>query len=68
MIHSFGFCAEEGHRLRRINSNKESESNDILIHFIEFSNVHNSDRSSSVTQSNRSHKNVEISLRKQQGS
>ena len=29
-------------------SKKESESNIVLIHFVEFSNVHNSDRSSNV--------------------
>ena len=33
-------------------SEKESESNDILIHFVEFSNAHNSDGSSKATQSN----------------
>ena len=38
-------------------SKKESESNDILLHFIEFSNVHNSDRSSKATRSNLAYKN-----------
>ena len=33
-------------------SEKESQSNDILLHFVEFSNVHNSDRSSNTTRSN----------------
>ena len=41
IIHSFGFRAEEGHRLSHSYSKKESKSNDILIHFVEFSNVHN---------------------------
>ena len=31
-------------------SKKESESNNILIPFVEFSNAHNRDRSSNVTQ------------------
>ena len=30
-------------------SEKESQSNDTLLHFVEFSNVHNSDRSSNAT-------------------
>ena len=30
---------------------KDSESNDSLIHFIEFSNVHNGDRSLNATKS-----------------
>ena len=33
-------------------SEKESQSNDTLLHFIEFSNVHNSDRSSNASRSN----------------
>ena len=33
-------------------SEKESQSNDTLLHFVEFSNVHNSDRSSNATRSN----------------
>ena len=33
-------------------SGKESESNDILLHYIEFSNVYNSDRSTDATRSN----------------
>ena len=37
---------------------KESESNDILLHFVEYSNVHNSDRRSNATQSNVLHKNA----------
>ena len=52
IIHSLSFCAEEGHPLSLRYSKKEFESNDILIHFVEFSNVHNSDRISNVTQSN----------------
>ena len=39
-------------------SEKESQSNDTLLHFVEFSNLHNSDRSSNATQSNLAHKNV----------
>ena len=39
-------------------SKKESESNDVLMPFAEFSNVHNSDGSSSDTQSNVLYKNV----------
>ena len=35
---------------------KESESNDILILFAEFSNVHNNDGSSDASQSKLSHK------------
>ena len=52
LSHSFSFCALEGHRLSLGFSKKESESNDILIQFVEFSNVENSDRISNVTQSN----------------
>ena len=52
IIHSLGFCAEEGHPLSLRYSKKQFESNDILIHFVEFSNVDNSDRISNVTQSN----------------
>ena len=33
-------------------SGKESESNDVMMQFEEFSNVHNSDRTSNATQSN----------------
>ena len=33
-------------------SEKESQSNDTLLHLVEFSNVHNSDRSSNATRSN----------------
>ena len=65
IIHSFGFCGEEGHPLSFSYSKKESESNDILIHFVEFSNVHNSDRISNVVQWNLSHENVQISQRKE---
>ena len=39
-------------------SEKESRSNDTLLHFVEFSNVHNSDRSSSATRSNLAYKNA----------
>ena len=37
---------------------KESQSNDNLLHFVEFSNVHNSDRSSNPTRSNVVYKTV----------
>ena len=39
-------------------SEKEPQSNDSLQHFVEFSNVHNSDRSSNATRSNFGYKNV----------
>ena len=39
-------------------SDKESPSNDTLLHFVEFSNVHNSDRNSSATRSKLVYKNV----------
>ena len=39
-------------------SEKESQSNDTLLHFVEFSNVHNSDRSPNATRSNVAYKNV----------
>ena len=39
-------------------SEKESQSNDTLLHFVEFSNVHNSDRSFNATRSNLAYKNV----------
>ena len=39
-------------------SEKESQSNDTLLHFVEFSNVYNSDRSSNATRSNLVYKNV----------
>ena len=39
-------------------SEKESQSNDTLLHFVEFSNVHNSDRSSNATRSNLVYKSV----------
>ena len=39
-------------------SEKESQSNDTLLHVVEFSNVHNSDRSSNATRSNLVYKNV----------
>ena len=39
-------------------SKKESGSNDISLHLVEFSNVYNSDRSSNATQSNVVYKNV----------
>ena len=38
-------------------SEKESQSNDTLLHFVEFSNVHNTDRSSNATRSNLVYKN-----------
>ena len=34
---------------------KEPESNDILVHFVEFLNVHNNDRISNITRSNLSY-------------
>ena len=36
----------------------ESQSNDTLLHFVEFSNVHHCDRSSNATRSNLAYKNV----------
>ena len=39
-------------------SEKESQSNDTLLHFVEFSNVHNCERSSNATRSNLAYKNV----------
>ena len=39
-------------------SEKESQSNDTLLHFVEFSNVHNCDRNSNGTRSNLVYKNV----------
>ena len=39
-------------------SEKESLSNDTSLHFVEFSNVHNSDRSSNATRSSLVYKNV----------
>ena len=39
-------------------SEKECQSNDTLLHFVEFSNVHNNDRSSNATRSNLVYKNV----------
>ena len=39
-------------------SEKESQSNDTLLHFVEVSNVHNSDRSSNAIRSNLVYKNV----------
>ena len=39
-------------------SEKESQSNDTLLHLVEFSNVHNSDRSSNAIRSNLVYKNV----------
>ena len=39
-------------------SEKECQSNDTLIHFVEFSNVHNSDRSANATRSNLVYKDV----------
>ena len=39
-------------------SEKESQSNDTLVHFVEFSNVHNCNRNSNATQSNLVYKNV----------
>ena len=39
-------------------SEKESQSNDTLLHFVEFSNVHNTDRSSNATRSNLVYENV----------
>ena len=39
-------------------SENESQSNDTLLHFVEFSNLHNCDRNSNATQSNLVYKNV----------
>ena len=39
-------------------SEKESQSKDTLLHFVEFSNVYNSDRSSNATRLNLMYKNV----------
>ena len=39
-------------------SGKESKSNDVMIQFVEFSNVHNSDRTSNATRSNLAYKIV----------
>ena len=39
-------------------SENECESNEISLHFVEFSNVHNCGRSSNATQSNLTHKVV----------
>ena len=39
-------------------SEKDSQSNDTLLYFVEFLNVHNCDRSSNATRSNLVHKNA----------
>ena len=39
-------------------SEKESQSNDSLLNLVEFSNVHNCDRSSNATRSSLAYKNV----------
>ena len=39
-------------------SEKKCESNDISSQFVEFSNMHNGDRSSNAIQSNLAHQNV----------
>ena len=39
-------------------SKKECGSNDISLHLVEFSNVHNTNRSSNATKSNFVYKNV----------
>ena len=39
-------------------SGKESESNDVMMQFEEFSNVHNGDRASNATRSNLAYKIV----------
>ena len=39
-------------------SRKESGSNNISLHFVEFSNEHNTDRSSNATESNLVYRNV----------
>ena len=60
-MHSFFvFRSECGKHINRpfSYSEKESQSNDTLLHFVEFSNVHNSDRSSNATRSNLVYKNV----------
>ena len=44
-------------------SEKECGSNDISLHFVEFSNVHNCDRSSNATQSKFAYKKcIKLSL------
>ena len=43
-------------------SEKESQSNDTLLHFIEFSNVHNSDRSSNALDQTSHIKCIKITL------
>ena len=46
--------------------NKESDSNDSLIHIVEFLNVHNTDRGSSATQLNhcgvKMYRNIALSI------
>ena len=49
---AFLFCFAEQRNRPFSYSEKESQSNDTLLHFVEFSNVHNSDRSSNATRSN----------------
>ena len=39
-------------------SERESQSNDTLLRFVEFSNVHSGDRSSNASRSNFAYKNV----------
>ena len=39
-------------------SGKESESNDVMMHFEEYSNAYNSDRTSNATRSNLAYKIV----------
>ena len=43
-------------------SGKESESSDVMMQFEEFSNVHNSDRTSNATRSNLAYNCIEIML------
>ena len=55
-------CYENVYKLtvvvQRAHSKKESESNDVMMHFEEFSNVHNSGRSFNATRSSLAYKIV----------
>ena len=61
------FTCEKSYNLICLNrpfsySEKESQSNDTLLNFKEFSNVHNCDRSPNATRSNLVYKNVYIEI------
>ena len=47
-----------GYDLMKTRLKKESESNDVMMHFEEFSNVHNSNKSSNATPQNLAYKIV----------